>query len=119
MQMTRIGFAAQTLCVLIALAAGCSEPKGPRTAKSPDPTVSIPAIKTDVQNRDQKDVAQMVANLNDDDPAVRFYSVQGLRRLTGDDFGYRYYENEEARAPAVARWKQWLKQRVVQTAGRS
>jgi len=119
MEMTRIDFAAQTVCVLCALAVGCTESKGPRTVKNPDPTVSIPAIKTDVQNRDQKDVAQMVANLNDDDPAVRFYSVQGLRRLTGDDFGYRYYENEEARAPAVARWNQWLKQRVVQTVGRS
>jgi hypothetical protein len=111
MEMTRIDFAAQTVCVLCALVVGCSESKGPRTVKNPDPTVSIPAIKADVQNRDQKDVAQMVANLNDDDPAVRFYSIQALRRLTGDDFGYRYYENDDARAPAVTQWNQWLKQR--------
>src|ERR1700722_1605170 len=104
MEITQIDFAAQTMCVLCALAAGCSESKGVREVKNPDPTVSIPAIRVDVQNRDQKDVAQMVANLNDDDPAVRFYSIEGLRRLTGDDFGYRYYENQDARAASVAKW---------------
>ena len=53
----------------------------------------------------------MVANLNDDDPAVRFYSIEGLKRLTGDDFGYRYYEDADERAAAVAKWNQWVKKR--------
>jgi hypothetical protein len=111
MEMTRPGFVVQTVCLVCVLGVGCTESKGPRTVKSDDPTVSIPAIKSDVRNRDQRDVAQMVVNLNDDDPAVRFYSIEGLQRLTGDDFGYRYWEDKDGRAAAVARWNQWLKQR--------
>jgi hypothetical protein len=118
METPRIYFAAQTACVLCALVVGCSEDKGPRTVKNPDPTVSIPAIQTDVQNHDQKDVVQMVANLDDDDPAVRFYSIQGLQRLTGDDFGYRYYDDKDGRAAAVAKWQEWLKQRKVAVSNR-
>ena len=111
MEKIRSCFVAQIACALCALMASCSESKGPRTVKNPDPTVSIPAVKTDVQNKDQKDVAQMVLNLNDDDSAVRFYAIQGLQRLTGDDFGYRYYQDADGRAAAVAKWNQWLKQR--------
>jgi hypothetical protein len=111
MKKTRYCFAAQIGCALCALLIGCTESKGPRTVKNEDPTVSIPAVKTDVQNKDQKDVAQMVLDLNDDDSAVRFYAIQGLQRLTGDDFGYRYYDDADGRAAAVAKWNQWLKQR--------
>jgi hypothetical protein len=92
-------------------AIGCSEPRGPLSVKSDDPTLKIPAIKEDVRKRDSRDVAQMVKDLNDDDPAVRFYAIQGLRRLTGDTFDYRYYDDEDERRPAIERWQHWLKQR--------
>ena len=52
--------------------------------------------------------AAMVKNLESDDPAVRLFAIEGLRRLTGDDFGYDYYADADQRAPAVQRWKQWL-----------
>jgi hypothetical protein len=111
MEKMRSCFAAQIACALCALVVGCTESKGPRVVKSDDPTVSIPAIQSDVRQHDQRDVAQMVQDLNDDDPAVRFYAIEGLRRLTGDDFGYQYYEDADGRAAAVAKWNQWLKQR--------
>jgi|SRR5271170_12494 len=118
MEMTRPGFVAQTVCVFFALTVGCTESKGPRTVENKDPTVSIPVIEDDVRQHDQKDDAQLVVDLNDDDPAVRFYAIEALRRLTGDDFGYRYYEDEDGRAAAVAKWNQWLKQRKVAVGNR-
>ena len=115
-QQRRLGFsirttaaAARTLAaVTVVIAIGCSEPRGPLSVKSQDPTLKIPAIKQDVHNRNQTDVAQMVNDLSDDDPAVRFYASEGLRRLTGETFGYHYYDDEDTRKPAVKRWKEWL-----------
>jgi hypothetical protein len=90
---------------------GCSEPRGAVSVKSDDPTLKIPAIKRDVQNRNTADLGLLVRNLDDEDSAVRLYAIEGLRRLTGDDFGYRYYDDKEHRQPALDRWNQWLKQR--------
>jgi len=102
--------AALGLCVL-AWISGCHEDKGPRTVANEDPTVKIPAIQRDVKKRDLKEAPQMVKDLDSDDPAVRFYAIEGLKRLTGEDFGYRYYDDEDKRKPAVMRWQDWLKTR--------
>jgi hypothetical protein len=123
MNRNRLGLVIRTSCapgagvvgwcalVSIAIVAGCTEPRGPLSVKSEDPTLKIPAIKQDVRQHDTSDVAQMVKDLDNDDPAVRFYAIEGLRRLTGDSFGYRYYDDEDERRPALKRWKDWLKQR--------
>lgn len=50
----------------------------------------------------------MVKDLDSDDPAVRFYAIGGLKRLTGQTFGYHYYEDEQQRRPALEKWKAWL-----------
>jgi hypothetical protein len=115
-QQRRLDFAIRTAtaaarmlaAVMLVIAFGCTEPRGPLSVKSQDPTLKVPAIKQDVHNRNQADVAQMVNDLSDDDPAVRFYASEGLRRLTGETFGYHYYDDEDTRKPAVKRWKQWL-----------
>ena len=88
--------------------AGCEAPRGPITVDSEDPDLQVLAIKRDVHLHDERDDAKLVLDLDDIDPAVRFYAIQGLRRLTGDDFGYHYYDDEVARAPAVARWRAWV-----------
>ncbi len=49
--------------------------------------------------------------LDSDDAAVRLYAIRGLKEITGNTFGYRYYEDEIQRKPALDRWKQWLKDR--------
>lgn len=106
------GAGAIACCALLgALLAGCSEPRGPLSVKSEDPTLKIPAIKVDVSKRSTKDIPQMVKDLDNDDPAVRFYSIEGLRRLTGHNLGYHYYDDEDERRPAVKRWKEWLEKR--------
>src|SRR6476646_2672932 len=88
-------------CLAVTMLAGCSPPRDPISVKSNDPTLKIPAIKQDVRARNTSDVPQMVKDLESDDPAVRFYSIEGLRRLTGDTFGYHYYDDEAERRPAV------------------
>jgi hypothetical protein len=90
--------------------AGCGPPPV-KDVSNPDPSGSIPAIELAADSRDWQAVGPMVKDLESDDPAVRFYAIEGLRRITGQTFGYHYYEDEAARQPAVDRWKQWLASR--------
>jgi len=76
--------------------------------KSPDPDRLVPAIKTDVSKGDRNAIPYMVKDLESDDPAVRMYAIDGLRRMTGQDFGYVYYAAPEDRKPALERWRLWL-----------
>lgn len=82
-------------------------PRRPVVVTDPDPTVKIPAYKQAVRKKDRAAVQQLVTDLDSDDPAVRFYAIQSLRRLTGETFGYRYYDGDETRRPAVQEWRQW------------
>lgn len=97
--------------VAAALLIGCTAPREPRLVTDHDPSMKIPAIASAVQNKDLRAAKQMVADLDSDDPAVRFYAIQGLQRLTGQTFDYSYYANDAARAPAVERWRVWLASR--------
>jgi hypothetical protein len=95
------------LLLLPLLTAGCFGHDKP-SLTSPDPSLKIPAIKCAVQDRDQGADAQLVKDLDSDDAAVRFYAIQGLHRLTGQNFGYRYYDDDVQRLPALRRWQAWL-----------
>jgi len=75
---------------------------------NPDPAAKIPAIEAAVAAKDLSQAPQLVKDLNNDDAAVRFYSINGLDRLTGETFGYHYYDDEMQRAPAIEKWKVWL-----------
>ena len=71
---------------------------------------SIPAIQDAGQRHDRRAVPALVAQLDNDDPAIRFYAFEALHRITGKTFDYRYYDDVDQRRPAVERWQQWLKQ---------
>lgn len=91
------------LCNLV----GCGP--GPQKAiTNPDPSGKIPAMKEAVRVHDLRAAPQLVKDLESDDGAVRFYAIESLRRLTGETFGYVYYQNEEQREAALKRWKAWL-----------
>jgi hypothetical protein len=102
------GCAAVAAC----LAGGCTAPRGPLVVTDPDPSVKIPAIKNAVRKKDRGAVKQLVADLESDDPAVRFYAINGLQRITGQRLGYDYYADDDARRPAVRRWQDWANGRV-------
>lgn len=89
------------------LIGGCSS-SGSKSITDPDPSMKIPAIKASVETRDFSNVRQMVKDLDSDDPAVRFYAISGLEKLTGQNFGYQYFVDEDKRALAVGKWKAWL-----------
>ena len=89
--------------------AACSAPRTPLVLSNPDPSGKIPAIKLSVQRGEKAAAPQLIKDLESDDPAVRFYAIQGLERLTGETFGYRYYDDERERRPALEKWQAWLR----------
>jgi hypothetical protein len=98
------------LATALMIVGGCSEPTGPKTVASKDLSVKIPAFKHAAETKDRTALAEMVRDLNDNDAAVRLYAIEGLHRLTGEDFGYHYYDDAEARKPAVEKWRHWLEE---------
>ena len=102
----RFSPALTTLAVLVF--AGCTAPQPPLVVTDPDPAVKIPAFKKAVREKDRGAARQLVKDLNNDDPAVRLYSIGALERMTGERLGYRYYDDEAGRADAVGRWQNWL-----------
>lgn len=90
--------------------AACHEPAARRELSHPDSMVKILTIKeiSRQERGDQQTLAQLVAELDNRDPAVRMYAINALRNLVGESFGYRYYEDEVDRKPAVEKWRQWL-----------
>lgn len=92
---------------LALLIGGCAA-RPPRAVSDPDPAVKIPRIKQAVAENDLTHTRQLIKDLESDDPAVRFYAIQALERLTGQTHGYIYYTDESTREPAIVTWKQWL-----------
>lgn len=91
------GLPALLVCFVLC---SCTEPSRPLVVSDPDPSVKIPAIKKAVADEDWGAVGQMIKDLDSDDPAVRFYAIEGLRRLTGEDFGYEFYQERAERQTA-------------------
>jgi hypothetical protein len=92
------------------IACGCYAPRGPFKVTENDPANKIPGIKIAVEKKDLSAAKQMVRDLDSDDPAVRFYAIEGLRRLTGQTFDYKYYDDDLARQPAIQKWQAWVKE---------
>jgi hypothetical protein len=91
-----------------AAAAACTAPRPPLTVTDEDPGIKIPAIKKAVREKDKSVIPRLIEELNNDDPAVRFYAIEGLEALTGQTFGYQYFQDDDARKPAIEQWKKWL-----------
>lgn len=92
---------------LVLLPGACVAPRPKLDVRHPDPSIKIPAIKKAVQEQDHVIIAQLIEDLDSNDPAVRLYAIQALRRMTGEDHGYHYWDDSLARAPAIARWRAW------------
>ena len=104
--MIRPQLAAITMLILVA-GAGCFDAE-PHSLFSRHAPTKIPAIKQAVEEHDEKAEPELVHDLDSDDPAVRFYAIEGLHRLTGETFGYLYYEDYTHRHKSVLKWRQWL-----------
>lgn len=102
------GYVLLVAVIVGALTPGCSAPRPERDVRNPNPAGKIPAYKEAVRERNLDATRQMVKDLDSDDPAVRMFAIVGLRRLTGETFGYRYFEDQHQRLPAIRRWERWL-----------
>jgi hypothetical protein len=92
------------LCGTVASCIG----RDPPSITSNDPGRLIPAIESGVKANDRRIIPYLIADLESDDSAIRMYSINGLRRMTGQDFGFVYYADADVRKPAVDRWKLYL-----------
>jgi hypothetical protein len=77
--------------------------------ENPDMTVRIMAVKWAGDNDVFQAVPYLVDNLQNEDKALRFYSIQALSRITGKDCGYDYKASVSSRAKAVECWRDFLK----------
>ncbi len=100
--------------VILLCTTGCFPQPDPVIA-DPDPMVKIPAMKLAVDRHDAGAAKDLIRDLNSDDAAIRFYAITALQRLTGDDFGYHYYDDEDQRKAAVGRWQEWLAKQPQQS----
>jgi hypothetical protein len=96
------------LLSVAAVCASCTAPRGPLVVTDPDPSIKIPAMAKAVREHDASVIPQLIKDLDSDDAAVRFYAIHALHALTGEQFGYTAYMDENQRASAITQWKHWL-----------
>lgn len=76
---------------------------------SPQPAARIFATRRAAAETDPAKIREampgLIRNLESDDPAVRLLSAEALGELTGESYGYRYFDPEWLRSPAVQRWR--------------
>jgi hypothetical protein len=97
-----------TLCML----GGCGiAPKSFRAIRHPAPLVRARSVGLSERLPDSQAIPALVERLNDPDPVVRLTANQELKRRTGQDFGFIPWEDPQARAGAVSRWKAWMADR--------
>jgi hypothetical protein len=89
--------------------AGCI-PQETQSIGATDPMASIPAIQEAARKKDQSAVPALIKKLGSDDPAVRFYTIEALKEITGQTMGYRFYDDPDQRKLAIAQWQKWMAQ---------
>jgi hypothetical protein len=94
-------------CLVAVSLAACQSSRKELT--SPNPLERALAVVRLAEAGDAGAVHELVNLLEDSDRAVRMYAIMGLRRLCGEDYGYRYYESDAERAAAVRRWRDALR----------
>lgn len=115
-----------TFVVLVVLAGvipGCQSPASRRERlNSTYAPTRARAVVQSAEAGDATAIHKLVDLLEDEDRGVRMYSIVALRRLCGEDYGYRYYDSESERQLAVERWRQAIRDgdvRLVGNRGRS
>jgi hypothetical protein len=92
--------------------AGCAGIKPDRPdIQSDDANRRILAIRVAGQTKDRNAVPLLVDRLEDEDEAVRFFAILALERITGQRFGYDYGRSSGDRAPAVQRWRDYVRRK--------
>lgn len=93
-----------TLGALLGAAVGCGPSANLGGFDSDNPAAKLYAIHDAGRNRDAASIPMLVEQLDSDDPAVRVWTIQALRRITGDDLDYNPYSEAAKRRDAITRW---------------
>lgn len=113
---SRISCAAVGAIALLA-PVGCGPPAITGDFDSPQPAARIFAARRAARETNPArlgwDIKGLIQNLTSDDPAVRLISAGALEELTGETYGYRYFDPEWVRAPAVDRWRDAWEQGTI------
>jgi hypothetical protein len=99
------------------IAAGCRAGGPEAGLAAGNPMDRARAVIQVTEQRDGEAVQKLVDLLEDSDAAVRMYAILGLRRLVGEDYGYRYYDARAERVAAVQRWRAALRAGEVRLIG--
>ena len=90
--------------------AGCADPRTPypQSFNSFRPEERIRAAQHAAAIQDQQALPLLVERLDDEDSAVRLFTILSLEKLTGTRLGYEYQADEVERARSVERWRRYL-----------
>lgn len=99
-----VGLLAVT-CAAPIMAGGCRPTAPRRPLLDQDPIFVIPAMKRTAESQRLKDIPRLIELLDSEDAAIRLNAIQTLRSLTGETFGYQFWDTALQRGPAVARWR--------------
>lgn len=106
--MRRMGW--RTLGVVLLLVAGCTRGAPWRASmQSDDVNERILAVREAAEKKDKASVPGLVDRLEDEDEAVRFFSILALHKITGTRFGYEYGQPAWRRARSVEKWRLYVK----------
>jgi len=76
-------------------------------AKDTDPRLRLSATHGLVRLKSKAAVQALVARLSDSDAVVRKSAASRLKKLAGEDFGYRYSRSPGGQKNAITRWQAW------------
>lgn len=99
------------------LSSGCrSGAEGKPQLTSNHPLDRAQAAVRSAERGNANSIHALVDLLEDPDDVVRMVAIHSLRRLCGEDFGYRYYADPAERATAVGRWREALRNGTLRVA---
>lgn len=96
------------------LAGGCSlAPRKFHDADHPAPIVRARALSLGDRLPDRSVIPTLLDRLDDTDPVVRLTAHEELRRRTGQDFGYRPWDDTPERQRTAGLWRAWWEGRLA------
>lgn len=81
--------------------------------QSPIPLERGQAVVALEQTRDPDVIPALIETLEDPDAGVRLLAIGALRRMCGNEYGYRYYHDESRRTAAVKRWREAVRNNEI------
>ena len=103
------------LLMLTYLVAGCaSENANLEGLQSESPIIRMRSCARLERGAGIEAVPELLAKLDDSDPAVRLVSHQALIKITGEDFGYRAWEAPLDRRESIEKYAKWWEEKAKQ-----